>query len=225
MREKLKDIILDVSRIRPASDYKWVSQATGETWGVERKSVDDFIGSFNAGRLTEQLRGLLDTKDIQVPVLLVEGTFSQTEGGNLLTARRNKGIQLLHFKYSLVQDIYLEAQMLGVFLQFSTNLNDSANRIRQLYNWSHRDEHNLLTNRRRRHMEFGTRLTLQEQFIANLPGVGGDMAQTLLGQFRTPWNVLQLFAGKGGIDFLQNEVKGLGPGKIKAVRKLLGFDD
>lgn len=224
MKEKLKDLIIGIERIRPASDYKWVSQVDGQTWGVERKSVDDFIQSFNAGRLTEQLRGLLDARDIQVPVLLVEGTFSQSNNGTILAARRNKGIQALHFKYSTVQDIYLEAQMLGVFLQFSTSLNDSATRIRQLYYWSNREDHKLLTGRRRRHLEYGTRLNLQEQFIAGLPGVGGDMAQILLEQFRTPWNVLNMFAGRGGLEMLK-EVRGLGPGKISTVRKLLGFDD
>lgn len=224
MREKLKDIVVGVERIRPASDYKWPSAVTGETWGLERKSIDDFLGSFNSGRLTEQIRGLLDIKDIQVPILLVEGSFSQTKDGHILTARRNKGIQALHLKYSVVQDIYLEAQMLGVYLQFSTDLNDSANQIRRLYHWSNRADHTLLTGRRRRHLEYGTRLSQQEQFIANLPGIGGDMAQVLLDQFRTPWNVLNMFAAKGGLEFLK-EVKGLGPGKISMVRKTLGLEE
>jgi hypothetical protein len=50
------------------------------------------------------------------------------------------------------------------------------------------------------------------------------MAQVLLEQFRTPWAVLNMFAGPGGMEFLK-DVKGLGPGKIATVRKLLGIGE
>lgn len=223
MREKLKDITAGIERIRPAGDYKWISLHDGRVWGLERKEISDFITSFASGRLTEQLRGLLDEADIQVPILLIEGTYSQTNTGTVLLGRRNNGVQAQHFKYSTIQDILLEAQMLGVYLQFSTSVNDSATQIRRLYNWSHRDDHTLITGRRRRHLEYGTRLNQQEQFIANMPGIGADMAQMLLDQFLTPWNVLNMFAAPGGLQFLK-EVKGLGPGKISTVRKLLGVE-
>lgn len=219
IRSKLSDIIIQVADLTKDSlggDYMWVSDF-GKTWAVERKTVQDFIQSFTSGRLTAQLRQCTENYDFTV--LLIEGLITQTDEGNVLVPQRSRGIQNFAFKYSQVQDILLEAQLTGVLLQFSTTKLDTARHIRRLYNWSNREEHQLL-NRRRKNLEYGTKMDHRAHLLTALPGIGPEVAKQLIEAFRTPWAALSMFQGESGEPYLKR-IKGLGAGKIAAVRKVV----
>lgn len=218
IRSKLADILMsveDLTKDNLGGDYIWVSDL-GKTWSVERKSVQDFIQSFHSGRLTAQLRQIVANYDY--PLLLIEGLITQTDEGNVLVPQRGRGIQNFPFKYTQVQDIFLEAQLTGITLQFSTSKLDTARQLRRLYHWSNREEHKLL-DKRRKILEY-SKMDQRVSIMTAIPGIGPETAKQLIEAFRTPWAALSMFQGEGGSAYLKN-IKGLGAGKIAAVRKVM----
>lgn len=219
IRAKLADILMGVEDLTKDSlggDYMWIAD-TGKTWAIERKTVQDFVSSFQSGRLTAQLRQCTENYDFTV--LMIEGLMTQTDDGMLLVPQRSRGLQNYHFKYMQAQDILFEAQLTGVLVRNSTTKMDTAKQIRHLYSWSNREDHQLL-NRRRKNLEYGTKMDHRMQFLTGLPGIGPEVAKQLIEAFRTPWAALSMFQGDGGKPYLKG-IKGLGDGKIAQVRKVM----
>ena len=212
IRTKLEDIGIVTDLV--TGDYLWDADDL-KRWGIERKELNDFFQSFNVGRLTDQLRRLVDLADY--PLLLIEGTVAKTDSGMIRLPRRNGGLAPTNYRWSLYQDLLLEIQFTGVGIQFSTNMGTSAERIRELYNWSNRADHHLL-DKRLRTMEYSTRLNAQMQLMTALPGIGPEVARQLLSQFSNPFMAMAAF---NQAEQWLSDIKGLGPKKIAQVKKVL----
>jgi ERCC4-type nuclease len=210
-REKLSDIA-DIAHLE-TSDYLWMAE-DNNLWAMERKSITDFFASFAAGRLTDQLRRLVNLADH--PLLLVEGVIGMTDSGMIRLPGRSGGLAPSTYRWSTYQDLLLEIQYTGVGLQFTTSKSGSAFRIRQLYEWSNRPNHGLL-DKRLRTMEYGTRMDHKMYLLTALPGIGPEVAKQLLDQFATPINALAAFNSPEWL----KDIKGLGEKKISTVRKVV----
>jgi hypothetical protein len=151
---------------------------------------------------------------------MVEGLMTRTDAGNLMVPQRGRGIRQFDFKWSLAWDILTEAQLTGVTYLNTTNRMNSADTIRHLYHWSSQSNPVLLNRMRKGGMEYGTKENIRVQFLTGLPQIGPEVARQLIEAFRTPWAALAMFQGDGGSPYLKN-IKGLGAGKIAAVRKVM----
>src|SRR4030095_6054404 len=215
----IKDKLTDLGFIAKLDigDYVWVD-AFNRNWGIERKEYNDLMTSFGNGRLTEQLRNLVSNFDF--PILLLEGQISQTETGQIRVRGENGSLRTREYRWETIQTALLEAQLAGIKIQQSTSPNSSAQRIRQLVEWSNRDKHTLLDKARRK-FEFGTKLDEREAVLAAIPSVGPDLAKELIRRFKTPFMAMATFRNP---DTYLKDVPMLGTGKVRKVRKIL-FDE
>ena len=137
--------LLDIGDVQslPSADYRWFT-IKGELVGIERKSIQDFLGSLSNGSLADELRRLAE--DVDIPILLSEGPLdvdhvsgtiyrSYWSGGKF--HRRETGWKIS----SYIPAIYGFCRTFGVFPFYSPSINETAKVIRYLYNYDQETYH------------------------------------------------------------------------------------
>lgn len=172
------------------ADVFWVAQ--GKTWGVQRKTVSDFVGSVRDERLGEQVRkmGELDHK-----VLMIEGRPAWTRDDELILPwGRFKRTQYVSVLWAARYNWEVE-------LEFTDNLDETVKRVKWLEAWSKKENHASLS-RSRVNMRLdpeaksswgeGGNREFQVHILTSFPGVGRQMALRIIDHFDGPaigWRV------------------------------------
>lgn len=155
-------------------DFAWESPI-GEI-AIERKTVSDFLDSFQKGRLQEQLRRLIES--YEVPILMIEGYVEERMGHVYLG--KGKGTWANKWSYSGFRNILLEWQMAGVLLETTKSIPDTVRRIAGLYRFTRKENHESMS--RRQLIKIGGEHPACTT-IASLPGIGPKKAKELLNRF------------------------------------------
>lgn len=134
---------------------------------VERKTTDDFLNTLRDERLFIQLAGLKTVSDWAY--LLITGVLLRGPAGRVISDRRETG-----WDWKSVQGALLTVQEMGVFVSYCGGDADYEAAIIRL-SQRKRDPIMRLKPKREAHLVNG-----QVAFLAGLPGVGLEKAQTLL---------------------------------------------
>jgi len=183
------------------ADYAWRTGGEGGsplTVGVERKTPNDFVSSFQSGRLNDQIARLVDEYDLSV--LLIDGAFN----------RSNRGTTGLHkFPYQTVQSTLFRVQMQGVkVVHLDGRVATLGSTLLGLYHYLYR-EHTWSLQRGGVKVMRGVEVPVR--MLAQIPGVGVDKAKVLIEEFGDITSIMLK-----STDDLQ-DVKGIGPKLAEAI--------
>ena len=192
--------VLDVSDLLAICD-------DGAVLAIERKTVDDLLGSIADDRLFAQLLRLQEVSEYAY--LVICGVLQAGPGGRVFANGRETG-----WGWGSVQGALLSAQEMGVHVVFAASDTDYEATVLRLAQRS-REKARIPP-----HREFSI-LSPAEAFIAGLPGIGPERVEALLAHCGTPALALDWLSNPR----LAAKVPGVGPGTKKAVRRLLGLKE
>lgn len=197
-------------------DYFWVD-IDGKTYGIERKEASDFCTSLTHGRLSEQIRKLVNVYD--VPILLTEGNFNSNHDGLVNVPAKNGHLISKNIPYHTIMDAIFECQRAGVFWMHTNNIQATVREIKGRYEWSMKPSHELLATRTRMNTITG-RADDPVWLLMGLPGIGLTLAKSLIGMFGSPYLVFQAFAQPTMHQYIK-AIRGISDAKIDQVREVL----
>jgi ERCC4-type nuclease len=132
IREKLLQTGWEQKRLESA-DY-WFFDANYKKIGIERKEVNDFLGSLG-DRLTNQLERMLDHYDITI--LLLEGNWRQVTAQNNIVGTQG----ITYNTWAMAWNYIRTQQHKGVTLELTTSAGHTIQRVNELYAWYQRSAH------------------------------------------------------------------------------------
>jgi ERCC4-type nuclease len=187
-------------------DYVFDTQ-DGRRVMIERKAINDLLGSLNSGRLHAQVGRLLEEAD--VPMLLLEGHMYCTRGGRVSDGKRTSG-----WSYTAVQNILVSLQIAGLYVVQSASTARTPHTIIALYHYFQKKKHELLRTRQAPLAPPGP-YEARLGTLSTLPGVADETAGKLL----------DLLGSLEGV-FTASEtdlmrVRGIGHSKAQAIRQYL----
>lgn len=153
-------------------DYGWVHN--GVSFGIERKSNTDLLGSLASNRIQAQFRGMIDTYDVSI--LLIEGWIGG-KGGNVDVG---KWKYQPGWSYSTLFNILLEWQMAGIMLTFSPYERETAKRLVSLYKFTAIEEHQSMSRQKIISIKEDSP---QVTTLATFPGIGHKRARELMERY------------------------------------------
>lgn len=179
--KKLLRLLSDVAEVRELAvgDYLFFGRGDLSVL-LERKTVGDFLSSLTTGRLYDQLRGITR---FDVPILLLEGVYSRTKEGKVRLPGRELG-----FSYQAVENLLLDAQLRGIILARSPNIEASAMLIRGYYEYFTKEGHRFEL-RKQRFFTYSGKVTPALRLVCALPGVEVTTGYRLLAHFGCALNV------------------------------------
>jgi ERCC4-type nuclease len=151
----------------------WLSCNDGALVLVEHKSVDDLLGSIKDGRLFNQVAEM--TTKTRWAYLVITDTLQRGPNGTLITARGPTG-----WDFNSVWGALLTVQELGCFVICCAGDQDYEACLLRLANKSHNSEH-IIEPVKMPHI-----LSIQEQIIVSLPGIGIERLRVVMETFPTP---------------------------------------
>jgi Fanconi anemia group M protein len=186
-----------------------------ERCGVERKDVEDFLGSLKDGRLFSQAKEMASA--YEKPILVLEG--------HLPRAMRHSGVK--------PSSVY--GAMASLALDFGLSIiptNDLESTSMLIHRLAHREQVEERRPIQLRKVKRSIPLWEQQIFlISGIPKVGRTLAEGLLKRFGTPLRVFEEFeraeveTSKSGktrrITGPLSEVKGIGPSIVEGAKRLL----
>ena len=132
IREKLLEVGWIQKQLETA-DY-WFFDCDYKKIGIERKEVNDFMGSLG-DRLANQLERSLDHYD--TVILLLEGNWKQITYNNKLMG--NNGISFN--TWAMAWNFIRSQQHKGVTIELTTSLGHTLQRLNELYAWYQKSSH------------------------------------------------------------------------------------
>lgn len=185
-----------------------IPSTQGYFLGIQRKVFPgDFLSSLSDGRLSTSLVKLMQC---DVRVLLLEGKPAWTTSGFL-------NHDYVQFSRSQLRALLLSAETeLGVHTEWTDNLTDTIDYIRDLVRWSSKPKHTSLFTRPGPAQPYKRKLTRRDRAIYLLQGfdgIGPELAGRIFDHFgRVPlaWENEDQLA----------EVPGIGKGRVAKLREL-----
>lgn len=155
-------------------DILWASELG--TVGVQRKQFPgDFLASVHDGRLNREYAMM---KELDLAILLLEGTPHWTSEGNLIRDRTDKRTQ-----WTLTQhrNYLASVQLRGIQVHTSTSLGDTATFLRTLQVWTNKNDHTSLSVRPAAGKRWGDigNHDYYEYLLQSLPGIGAKQATAI----------------------------------------------
>ncbi|MEM2892711.1 MAG: ERCC4 domain-containing protein [Candidatus Bathyarchaeia archaeon] len=183
--------------------------------GVERKDVDDFLGSLKDGRLFTQAKEMAST--YERPILVLEGHLPRA-----LKHTRVRSSSVYGALASLALDF-------GFSIIPTDNLDSTSMLIHRL---AYREQ--VREKRPIQLREIKRRVPLQEQqifLLSGIPKIGRTLAEELLNHFGTPLRVFEEF-GRAEVETSKSgktkriigpigDVRGIGPSIVEGAKRLL----
>lgn len=188
-------------------DFLCYSPVMG-TVGVQRKEVSDLVASLADGRVA---REVLQMKELDVGIWLIEGRPQWTVDGQLLSAHTT-------FTVESFRGVMFSLQSQGFWVMRTDSTTDTLETLRQLGVWLAKPKHLGLNGRPGPKPMLGGKPTdkdWQVHLAQSLPGIGYTRARDIV-EF---YDGLP-FALREGVDL--TEVPGLGPVTAKKIEGLLG---
>lgn len=177
--------------------------------GVQRKELSDLVASVRDGRLARQL---IQMKQLNLVVLLLEGRAKWTKDGSLLT-NTNWTIAQHH-------GVIWSIQSRGIWLASTDTLDDTIAWLSLFQKWCAKKRHtSSLETRPAGRDEFGKEVRGRDfgiHLLQSFPGMGRETAGNVVDHFKgvpLQWTVTK--------DELK-EVKGIGAGRAKSLVNMLG---
>jgi ERCC4-type nuclease len=173
---------------------------------IERKSPNDFLGSLRDERVYLQLANMLNVT--RWSYLLITGEFQRGAEGKVVVDRGETG-----WSWNAVQGSLLTAQEMGIYVTFCAGDGDYEAAVTRICNRDHKPT-----------LELGPAkmpriLSIQEQVLASLPGIGIDRLHSVLEACTTPaWALCALTDKTSKIPGIQEGIK-------RRVRSALGLQD
>jgi ERCC4-type nuclease len=176
-------------------DFLMFSPVFG-TVGVQRKEINDLVASLSDGRVT---REVIDMKELDVGIWLIEGRPQWNADGQLLSAKAT-------FTATSYFGVCLSLASQGFWLWSTASVTESMSWLSALDAWMAKTSHKGLTSRPNPRSEFGTQANKRDWQIhltQSLPGVGYDRAKDIVRHYGgLPFGL------RDGVDLA--EVKGIG---------------
>jgi len=177
-----------------SGDFAFFS-ATGQSIGIERKTVSDLVSSLT-GRLPNQFFNLIE--DYEIPILLIEGHWGRQIG------RIAQAGQIHNITWEQVWNFIRTWQDRNISLEITTDTDHTLERLEQLYKYYQKPYHSGGIDRQ---------TTGDSRIIAlQCQGIGAATAQLLLREFGT----LQRIANA---DYIEIAQAGIGMKKAMAIYK------
>lgn len=198
------------------ADYFWM-MPDGKTIAIERKEASDYVSSLYSERLGSQLARLVEHYDF--PILLTEGNFNSNHDGLVVIPGKNGHLINKHIPFTALMSTIFELQTGGAYHIHTNNLQTTCRFIKGLYEWSQKEEHNLLSSRRRVNIITG-RADDPVWLVMGLPGIGVTLARPLLEMFGSPYAVFMAFANPAMHPMIK-QIRGINDKKIDQVREVL----
>lgn len=154
-------------------DYLWRGYDEA-MWGVQRKTISDFIASLHDGRLMMELQ---QGQRLDHPFLVIEGSPAWSTDGELIgnfgpTFTRQQYMGTLLTISVKTKFIVYEVESITAFAQL----------IKWMERWSEKEEHLSLFRRPKEHSPWGTAdaKDFQAFLLQSIPGVGLKTAQAIV---------------------------------------------
>lgn len=177
-----------------SGDYAFFS-STGQSIGIERKTVSDLISSLT-GRLPNQFYNLIE--DYEIPILLIEGHWGKQIG------HISQAGQIYNITWGQVWNFIRTWQDRNISLELTTDIGHTLDRLEELYRYYQKPYHSGGIDRK---------TTGDSRIIAlQCQGIGASTAQILLNHFGT----LQKIANA---DYVEIAQAGIGMKKAMAIYK------
>jgi ERCC4-type nuclease len=175
-----------------SGDYSFFS-ATGQSIGIERKTVSDLISSLQ-GRLPNQFFNLIE--DYEIPILLIEGHWGRQIGHIAQSG------QIYNVTWEQVWNFVRTWQDRNITIELTTDTIHTLERLDQLYRYYHKPYHSGGIDRN---------TTGDSRIIAlQCQGIGASTAQALLKEFGNLQNI-------ANADYIEMAQAGIGMKKAMAV--------
>lgn len=173
---------------------------------VERKTLDDLLGSIQSHRLATQCAGMCE--QARWSYLVITGLPRVNAAGQVMTDRGETGWGL-----ASVMGALLAIQELGVMVTWCTSDTEYESTVLGIGARSHKDEQLILP------VKFPTYLSPGEQVLASLPGIGVERIAKLVEYCgNAAWSL-------AGLTDRDSEIPGI-PKNVKTkVRAALGLKD
>lgn len=166
-------------------DFLWNSEIG--LVGVQRKQFpSDFLASVHDGRLNKEYAQM---KELDLAVLLLEGTAKWTTEGQLLRDRsdkRNGWTRQQHRNY------LHSVQLRGIQIAHTDNLNDTCQYLLDLQVWTNKIDHHSLDTRPGPAKSGWGRVTnkdYQKHLLQGLPNIGPKLADQILSTIGMPFGL------------------------------------
>ena len=179
--------------------------------GLQRKTISDLVSSLGDGRLAEQV---VKMRRLDQTLVVVEGPMRWTNEGELLLNGWGEKLDLQRWRR-----IQLTLLGAGVHVVTSTDLEDTAHWITVACRWADSHDHSTLKPvGKAMRGEWGERRLehYQMSVLCTVPGIGPELAQRIIEEVGFPFRL------ENGHRL--NEVKGLGPKKMKEIEVIFPTD-
>jgi ERCC4-type nuclease len=188
----------------------WLACDDGAILIVERKTPDDFLGSLADERLFSQVERLVTQYALHgwLPYLVISGNFLHGPNRRTITARGETG-----WNWHAVQGALLSIQEAGVPVTFCAGDDDYGACLERLGNRERKPI-------RSAPLRGIVPLTIQEQILVSLPGIGPEKAAALLNESTSVAWALDLLTDLHG-----PKISLIGDGTRKNVRFALGLEN
>ncbi len=152
-------------------DYVW--QCPLGLVAVERKTINDLLGSIKSGRAATEFQRTIEMSDL--PILLVEGKMGEYEGKVSLEWDQEwaKG----KWDYDAISHTLLTWQLAGMNLVFCPRPQTTHIRLASLYRYTQKPSHLSTLGAKEKILQLPKKLGLRAQVIATLPHVGPKKAE------------------------------------------------
>ena len=131
IRYKLMELGWEQKQLESA-DY-WFFDYNYKKVGIERKEVNDFLGSMG-DRLSSQLERMLDHYD--TVILLLEGNWRNVDSRNIVGSQG-----ITHNTWAMAWNYIRSQQHKGVSLELTTSMGHTIQRLNELYAWYQKPAH------------------------------------------------------------------------------------
>lgn len=154
------------------ADFLWTGYGD-KLWGLQRKTISDFISSLHDGRLGMELQQM---QQLDMRMMLLEGQPKWTVD-NKLVASFGPEFTKDQF-HSLKLSITM---MFGVSVFDSQSITDTMELVRSFVEWSRKEEHVALMRRPKEKSQWGSASSQDYRcwLLQSVPGVGPKLARVI----------------------------------------------
>lgn len=172
-------------------DFLWISKCG--TVGVQRKAISDLILSVHDGRLGKEL---VQMEQLDIGVVIIEGSLRWTEGGSLVTNAMWTQAQHQGLLFSIMYRSY--------WTLHTASLEDTIQLLSRLEAWTNKEQHGSLRATRPKPQGLWGEPNSRDwavHVLQSFPGCGGGTAEKIFDEYGLPlkWTVTKhdLLAVKG----------------------------
>ena len=190
VREKHREIITslfqsnDIPFVECRLDYADYS-CPDSGWGIERKTISDFIGSIN--NLTDYLYEIQQL--YQYPYLLLEGRIITNTKTRKLMVMQGREMVTTGLTVSSMTNFLTSIQLKGIMILYTWDIHHTAMTLMHLWKYYNKSYHIPLLPRTTYEDRIVSKRAREIAALCMIPSIGKTMAIKLLHEFNTVYNI------------------------------------